>query len=289
MLLETQKGIIQHYCLIYVCCCLFFCLFVCLFVGWMIVAAFVCLLLLCVFFAFSSVVHFFAVSVLSCPASSLSLSLSLFLFLLLYIYSLVLSYSLTLLLSLSVFCLLSVDLSLLVNIFGCLSLLLISCSIFKFILLVDLSLFVLLFWLGCSCFSCLSLLLSFLLLILLLLLFWFWSFELFLVHMPCGNFRVHISDMWNFRIGERFTLLGDILQTIFFRSFLGSILTTNAWKIGRPPAVGTWGRTQMGSDGFHRILTGFSLFSHVGVRLVPRKTHYFKGFWLDFNRILTGL
>ena len=40
---------------------------------------------------------------------------------------------------------------------------------------------------------------------------------------------------------------------------------------------------EMGSDGFNRILTGFSLFSRVGVRLVPRilearKTHDFKGF-----------
>ena len=49
-------------------------------------------------------------------------------------------------------------------------------------------------------------------------------------------------------------------------------------------ALGKWGRTQMGSDGFNRILTGFYFFSPAGVRLVPLKTRDFKG----FHRILTG-
>ena len=39
-----------------------------------------------------------------------------------------------------------------------------------------------------------------------------------------------------------------------------------------------WGRAQMGSDGFNRILTGLYFFSPVGVRLVPLRTHDFKGF-----------
>ena len=63
----------------------------------------------------------------------------------------------------------------------------------------------------------------------------------------------------------------------------------------RNSALGKWGRTQMGSDGFDRILTGFCFFSPVGVHLVPLKRHDFKGFWPDFtglypelNRILTG-
>ena len=54
-------------------------------------------------------------------------------------------------------------------------------------------------------------------------------------------------------------------------------------------APGKWGRTQMGSDGFNRILAGLYFFSPVRVRLVPLKTHDFKGFRPDFNRILTGL
>ena len=40
---------------------------------------------------------------------------------------------------------------------------------------------------------------------------------------------------------------------------------------------------------FSRILTGFYFFRPVGVRLVPLKTHDFKGFRPDFSRILTGL
>ena len=51
-------------------------------------------------------------------------------------------------------------------------------------------------------------------------------------------------------------------------------------------ALGKWGRTQMGSDRFNRILL-FFFFSTVGVGLVPLKTHGFKGFRPDFNRILT--
>ena len=47
---------------------------------------------------------------------------------------------------------------------------------------------------------------------------------------------------------------------------------------GHFSAPGKWGRTQMGSDGLIRILTGLYFFSPVGVRLVPLKTHDFKGF-----------
>ena len=54
-------------------------------------------------------------------------------------------------------------------------------------------------------------------------------------------------------------------------------------------ALGKWGRKQMGSDGFNRILTGFHLLDPARVRLVPSETHDFKGFGPDFNRILTGL
>ena len=54
-------------------------------------------------------------------------------------------------------------------------------------------------------------------------------------------------------------------------------------------APGKWGRTQMGSDGFNRVLTGFYLLDPARVRAVPSETHDFKGFRLDFNRILTGL
>ena len=43
-------------------------------------------------------------------------------------------------------------------------------------------------------------------------------------------------------------------------------------------APGKWGRTQMGSDGSNGILTRLYFFSLVGVRLVPLKTHDFKGF-----------
>ena len=50
-------------------------------------------------------------------------------------------------------------------------------------------------------------------------------------------------------------------------------------------APGKWGRTQMGSDGLNRILTGLYFFSPVGVRLVPLKTHHSR----DFDQILTGL
>ena len=40
-----------------------------------------------------------------------------------------------------------------------------------------------------------------------------------------------------------------------------------------------------GVDGFNRILTRFYFFSPVGVRLAPLKTHDFKSFPPDFNRI----
>ena len=49
-------------------------------------------------------------------------------------------------------------------------------------------------------------------------------------------------------------------------------------------ALGKWGRTQMGSDGLNRILTGFYFFDPAGVRLVPLKTRDFKG----SHQILTG-
>ena len=45
----------------------------------------------------------------------------------------------------------------------------------------------------------------------------------------------------------------------------------------------------MGSDGFNRILTGFYIFSPVGVRLAPLKRRDFKEFRPDFSRILTRL
>ena len=46
-----------------------------------------------------------------------------------------------------------------------------------------------------------------------------------------------------------------------------------------------WGRTQMGSDRFNRILTRFDLFSPIVVRLVPLK----KKISRDLNRTLTAL
>ena len=57
-------------------------------------------------------------------------------------------------------------------------------------------------------------------------------------------------------------------------------------------ALGKWGRTQLGSDGFNRILTGFYLLGPVRVRLLypdrASETRDFKGFLPDFNRTLTG-
>ena len=41
--------------------------------------------------------------------------------------------------------------------------------------------------------------------------------------------------------------------------------------------LGKWDRTQMGSDGCNQVLTGFYLSGPVRVRLVPLKTHDFKG------------
>ena len=52
-------------------------------------------------------------------------------------------------------------------------------------------------------------------------------------------------------------------------------------------ALGKWGRTQMGSDGFNRILTGFYLSGPVRVRLVPSrppKHMISRGFY----RVITG-
>ena len=43
-----------------------------------------------------------------------------------------------------------------------------------------------------------------------------------------------------------------------------------------PSALGKWGRTQLGSDGHNRRLTGFYFFSLVGIRLVPLKTRDLK-------------
>ena len=65
--------------------------------------------------------------------------------------------------------------------------------------------------------------------------------------------------------------------------------TKRCYRLKLISAPGKWGRTQMGSDGFNRILTGLYFFNPVRVRLVPLETHDFKGFWPDFNRILTGL
>ena len=53
-------------------------------------------------------------------------------------------------------------------------------------------------------------------------------------------------------------------------------------------APGKWGRTQMGSDGFNRVLTGFYLLDPARVWAVPSERHDFKGFRPDFNRTLTG-
>ena len=49
-------------------------------------------------------------------------------------------------------------------------------------------------------------------------------------------------------------------------------------------ALGKWGRTDL--TGFE---PDFILFSRVGVRPAPSKTHDFKGFRPDFNRILPEL
>ena len=46
------------------------------------------------------------------------------------------------------------------------------------------------------------------------------------------------------------------------------------------------GAGQQGSDGLNRTLTGIHFVSPVGVRLVPLKTHDFKGFGPDSNQIL---
>ena len=54
-------------------------------------------------------------------------------------------------------------------------------------------------------------------------------------------------------------------------------------------ALGKWGRTQMGSDGFNRILSGFYLLDPARVRPVHSETRDLKGFRPDFNWILTGL
>ena len=64
-------------------------------------------------------------------------------------------------------------------------------------------------------------------------------------------------------------------------------LCTESFKFNSAP--GKWGRTQMGSDGFNQVLTGFYLSDPARVRAVPSETHEFKGFRPDFNRILTGL
>ena len=51
-----------------------------------------------------------------------------------------------------------------------------------------------------------------------------------------------------------------------------------------------FGSGQMGSyaNGVGWDLTGFCFFSPVGARLVPLKTHDFKGFRPDFKQTLTG-
>ena len=68
-----------------------------------------------------------------------------------------------------------------------------------------------------------------------------------------------------------------MLRYVFFSPFQG--------KHGS--ALGKWGRTQMGSDRFNRILTGFYLLGPVRVRLVPSgppKYMISRGFY----RIVTG-
>ena len=60
------------------------------------------------------------------------------------------------------------------------------------------------------------------------------------------------------------------------------------WQVTKS-APGKWGRTQMGSDGFNRILTGFYLLDPARVRPVPSETHDFKGFRPDFDQILSGV
>ena len=67
------------------------------------------------------------------------------------------------------------------------------------------------------------------------------------------------------------------------KNFEGRILTGGIWGVFLYvyvlfSAPGKWGRTHMGLDGFNRILTGVYLFSPVEVRLVPLRTHDFKGF-----------
>ena len=53
-------------------------------------------------------------------------------------------------------------------------------------------------------------------------------------------------------------------------------------------ALGKWGRTRMGSDGFNRILL-FQARRGTPCTSENTKTHDFKGFRPDFNRFLTGL
>ena len=82
------------------------------------------------------------------------------------------------------------------------------------------------------------------------------------------------------------SLFSSLLHSLF--SSLGEEQETSCLLEGLAPqvsALGKWGWTQMGSDGFNRIVTGFCLFSTVRVRLVPLKTHDFKGFRLDFDGI----
>ena len=55
-------------------------------------------------------------------------------------------------------------------------------------------------------------------------------------------------------------------------------------------ALGKWGRTQMGSDRFNRIITGFYLLRPARVQRVPSEIHDFNGFrpdLTDLNRTLT--
>ena len=66
---------------------------------------------------------------------------------------------------------------------------------------------------------------------------------------------------------------------------------SSVWFAGATPdsALGRWGRTQMGSDRFSRILTGFYLLDPTRVRPVPSETHDFKGLRQDLTGFLTGL
>ena len=113
-----------------------------------------------------------------------------------------------------------------------------------------------------------------------------WTFDDF--QSICNHFSITVKFQ---SISIRFqspSIMFNHFQSVWLSQTRRNLLTTGRWG-KQHSAPGKWGRTEMGSDGFNRILTGLYLFSPVGVRLVPLRTHDFKGFWLDFNRILAGL